>query len=68
MLEIGIVADIILLIALTVSAGCSAWVEGYVKQKNLEVIIPAAMFASNLQFLLCIMIIAKIAVASIKGP
>lgn len=68
MLDIRIVADILLLIALTISAGCSAWVDGYVKQKNLEVIMPAAMVASNLQFLLCVVLIAKIAVSAIKGP
>lgn len=67
MININIVADILLLLALAISTGCSAWVDGYVKQKKLEAITGAATFASMLQFLLCIVLIAKIAVAMSSG-
>jgi hypothetical protein len=67
MININIVADFLLLIALLISMGCSAWVDGYVKQKNIEAIRGAACFASTLQMFLCTMLIAKIGVALLHG-
>ncbi|MNV63313.1 hypothetical protein D3C71_1558980 [compost metagenome] len=67
MININIVADICLLIALAISAGCSAWVDGYVKQKKIETIGVAASCASTLQLLLCIVLVVKIAVAMASG-
>jgi hypothetical protein len=67
MIDIKIVADFLLLIALVISLGCSSWVDGYVKQKNIEAIKGAASCASILQLGLCIMMIAKIGVALLHG-
>lgn len=67
MININIVADFLLLAALVISTGCSSWVDGYVKQKKIEAIAPAANFAANLQLCLCIVLIAKIGVALAQG-
>lgn len=67
MININIVADILLLIALAISCGCSSWVDGYVKQKKLEAVTGAATFASTLQLLLCLMLVVKIAVQLSQG-
>jgi hypothetical protein len=67
MININIVADFLLLLALVISMGCSSWVDGYAKQKKLEAITGAATVASTLQMFLCIVLIAKIGVQLYHG-